>query len=287
MKIPPLGAHMTSSKGFDGAYKMATEIGCTAMQIFAKSPMQSKGRKVTDDESKLALAAKKESGVTHMVIHAGYLLNFSKELTLNDYQSKSLIEDVENSDKLGGEGAVVHCGKALLLEPEVARANFVKNIVAMLEETKGLKSSIILENTAGQGSEIGFRFDDLGAFFKEIKKQTTEKKRIKVCIDTAHTFAGNYDLSNKAGVRSAIDQIEKEIGIEHIACVHYNDSKKPLFSRVDRHEDIGKGSIGDEGLKEFILELSRRSDSKIPFILETPEGQSSYEEQIKKIKSWF
>ncbi|MBI5138235.1 MAG: deoxyribonuclease IV [Candidatus Vogelbacteria bacterium] len=278
---------MTSSKGFDEAYRTAQSIGCTAMQIFAKSPMQSKGRKVADEESTLALKAKKETGVTHMVIHAGYLLNFSKELKLTDYQSRSLMEDIVNSDMLGGEGAVVHCGKALELAPEVARENFVQNIVAMLEETKGCKSSIILENTAGQGTEIGFRFDDLGAFFKQIRKQTTQKKRIKVCIDTAHTFAGNYDLRKKAGVHDALDQIEHETGLEHIACVHYNDSKKPLFSRVDRHEDIGEGTIGDEGLREFILEMSKRTDSTVPFVLETPQGVSTYEEQLKKIKSWF
>ncbi|MES2953629.1 MAG: deoxyribonuclease IV [Patescibacteria group bacterium] len=282
-KSPILGAHMSVSNGFDGAFNQAISIGATAMQIFAKSPMQSKLRAVTAED---ALAVKKlanRSQIKSMVIHASYLLNFAKPMEADSYQMKSLIEDVENAEALEGDGAVVHMGKALALDPTEAEKNYIHNIETVLEATKKLKAKVLLENTAGQGSEMGYRLPDYGRILKALLKNS---KRVGACIDSAHLFGGGYDLAHQSGVDEAIKELHMHVGLENIKCIHFNDSKKPLASRVDRHEDIGRGTIGDTGLKLFATQLVKELPD-LPLILETPEGFDSYTDQIKHVQAWF
>jgi len=280
-KLPPIGAHMSVAKGLSNAFIESVEIGGTAMQIFAKSPMRFSLKKFSKEETEKVKNLKNRNKTKSVVIHASYLLNFSKKYTKNSREIASLVEDIENSEAIDGDGAVIHLGKKLDMETRVAIDNYVENIRTVLEKTKGLKSKVILENTAGQGSEIGFRLDELGQILKKINN-----KRVAVCIDTAHLFAGGYDLGPKVGVKETINEIKKHISIKKIACVHFNDSKKPLNSRVDRHQDIGKGEIGLAGLKEFYREFSKLSNYTIPFILETTQEQLTYKEQLDLIQSW-
>jgi len=168
------------------------------------------------------------------------------------------------------------------LSSSEAIKNYVDNIKIIVEKTNGSESAVILENTAGQGTEIGFRLDDLGEIYKKIDN----KKRVRVCLDTAHMFGAGYDLREEKAVKNTLGEIDKYIGVENIACIHFNDAKKPLSSRVDRHEDVGRGTIGEDGLRSFVKELRKLGGENIPLILETPEGFDSYEKQIKKIKSW-
>lgn len=274
---------MSVSKGYLESFRVALSIGADAMQIFAKSPMQAKLRPVTKEESELVKSFSGRSGIKSFVIHASYLLNFSKPVSGDGYELKSLAEDVANAEALGGEGAVIHLGKSLEMSKPEAINNYVKNIKKVLEMTDGMRSAVILENTAGQGTEIGFKFEELGEIFKKIG----EKKRLKICIDTAHMFAAGYDLKDPRAVKNSLAEIDKFIGIRNIACVHLNDSKKPVGSRVDRHEDIGRGQIGEEGLRNFVLGLRQMAGDNIPLVLETPEGFDSYEKQITKVKGWL
>ena len=274
---------MSVGSGYLEAFRMAVSIGADALQIFAKSPMQAKLRSITGEESKSVKDFESRNKVRSLVVHASYLLNFSKSVSVDSHEIKSLVEDVFNSEALGGVGAVVHLGKGLSLSKKEAIANYADNIKMVIEKTDGLNSDVILENTAGQGTEIGFRLDELGDIYKKIGN----KKRVKFCLDTAHMFGAGYDLRDSKAVKNSLDEIDKFIGIENIACIHFNDAKKPLASRVDRHEDLGRGQIGEDGLRSFVMELRRLGGENIPLILETPEGFDSYEKQIKKIKSWF
>jgi deoxyribonuclease-4 len=282
-KLPPIGAHMSVSKGYDGAVKEALSIGATAMQIFAKSPMQSKLRAITDEEAAAVAKVPNRKDLQAIVIHASYLLNFAKKMEDDSYQINSLVEDVLNAAKIGGIGAVAHMGKTLEMDKEEAEAMFIKNIGTVLEKTKHTHAKVLLENTAGQGSEMGFQIADYGRIFKKIHATS---KRVGACIDTAHLFGGGYDLTNEAGVSAALAELEKYVGLENLFCIHFNDSKKPCGSHVDRHEDIGHGQIGINGLKLFAQKLIKERPD-LPLILETPEGFDTYESQIKKVESWF
>lgn len=281
--INPIGAHFSVAKGFLSAFEEAVLIGASAMQIFAKSPMQAKFRLVESGEAEAVRNFPQRKEIKSLVIHASYLLNFAKPVSPDGFQIKSLAEDVLNAEALGGDGAIIHLGKSVGMEKREAIKNYVENIKKVVEKTGGSKAAIILENTAGQGSEFGFLFEELG----EIYKAVGEKKRVKVCIDTAHAFGVGYDWRGLKKCKEALAILDKNIGIRNITCVHFNDSKKPLGSRVDRHEDIGHGAIGIEGLKNFVSELRNLGGESIPLVLETPEAFNKYEEQIEAVKSWF
>ena len=279
----PIGAHFSVSKGYLESFKVALSIGAEAMQIFAKSPMQAKLRAVTEEESLAVRNFERRKEIKAVVIHASYLLNFAKPRSHDAYEIKSLVEDVFNSEALGGIGAVAHLGKSLEMPKDEAINNYVENIKTAVQKTDGLKSAVILENTAGQGTEIGYNLEELGFIYKKIG----DKKRVRFCLDTSHMFGAGYDMRDKKSTKITLAEIDKFLGVKNIACIHFNDSKKPLASRVDRHEDIGRGTIGDEGLKSFVTELRNLGGDNIPLILETPEGFDSYEDQIKKVRSWI
>ena len=135
---------------------------------------------------------------------------------------------------------------------------------------------------------MSYRFEELGHIFHAIKKDVGKAtgKRLAICLDTAHTFASGYNLKTKSGVAETLTAFEEHIGLKELACVHFNDSKKLFGSRVDRHQDIGHGTIGESGLREFVRELNSRAKRPIPLILETPEEHANYAAQIKLTREW-
>ena len=239
-------------------------------------------RAITDEEKAAVASAPHRDSIQSIVIHASYLLNFAKILSKERYEMKSLVEDITNSEQLGGDGAVLHMGKMLKELPEVAEKLFIEHIKEAVEKTDGMKSAVILENTAGQGTEMGWQLTDYGRIFHALKKE----KRVRCCIDTAHLMGAGYNLHEASGVEKTIKELEEHVGFSHIACIHFNDSKKEAGTRVDRHQDIGHGTIGLEGLRLFATEVFKRGPT-IPLILETPEEHIPYSEQINIVRSWF
>ena len=278
----PVGAHFSIAKGYKSAFSDAVSVGASAAQIFSKNPMAARFRKVTKEESKEVKDFNAKNHIDYTVIHASYLLNFARPLEEDSFPIKSLIEDLHNADMLGADGVILHSGKSLTMEKSEAEDNFVTNIKTVLEKTANLKAKIIIENTAGQGTETGFLLADMERVFKKLDKD----KRVKFCFDTAHAYGAGYDLKNAKSAEKIAKEIDNTLGIKNIACIHLNDSKKELGSRVDRHEDIGHGAIGEAGLKSFIKAIFKENAKAIPLILETPQGFESYEDQIKKVKRW-
>ncbi len=279
----PIGAHFSIKNGYLGAIKEALSVGAEAMQIFAKSPASAKLRSVTIEESEEISSFEERKKMRSIIIHTSYLINLAeKELDERSYQIKSITEDIKNLEKLGGDAIVIHCGKRLGLKKEEAIQNYTKNIKLILKLTEGSSSKILIENTAGQGTEMGFKIEEIF----EIYKQFINTERIKICIDTAHAFGAGYDISCLEGVEKFLKEIEETIGINNIACIHLNDSKKTVGSRVDRHEDIGFGEIGENGLTYFIKKINKINHG-LTIILETPQDKENYSEQIKKVKGWI
>jgi len=279
----PVGAHFSIASGYKSAFSDAVLIGASAIQIFSKNPMSARFREVTEEESQEVKEFKAKNDIEYAVIHASYLLNFGRPLEENSFPIMSLAEDLYNAEMLHADGVILHSGKSLTMGIDEAEDNFVANIKTVLNKTAKLKAKVIIENTAGQGTEMGFVLGDLERVFKKLGKD----KRVKFCFDTAHAYGAGYDLQNSKIAEKIVEEIDNTIGVKNIACIHLNDSKKELGSRVDRHEDIGHGTIGEAGLKSFVVSLMKKATTPIPLILETPQGFDTYEDQIKKVRGWL
>jgi len=285
--MSPIGAHVSIKDGYAGAFQEALGLGASALQLFGKSPMSGKLREVTVAEGKEVASLPDRKKIRYAVIHASYLLNFAKKLPAGSYQARSLSEDLRGADKLGADGVVLHMGKSVDGDRLEAENHFVTHIVSLLKETSDLKAKIILENTAGQGTEMGFQFEEYDRIYKKIKKLAgKEQARLAMCLDTAHAYGAGYDLRTKAGCAKTLDELDRHIGLEEIACVHFNDSKKALGSRVDRHQDLGHGTIGNTGLHAFVEALDKARTKPTPLILETPQEHVSYAKQLKLLANW-
>lgn len=273
-----VGAHASIANGFVAAAEHTQhDLGGNALQIFLKSPRGGGACKLSDTEA----AAYREYVAREQIFtvaHGSYLLNFAKDLMDKPWQMANLIDDLTAGAKLGVAGVVLHIGKSLELTREEGLAFVVRNIQKILEKTADSGTKILLENTAGQGSELGYRFEELAVIFDALKKT----KRIGICFDTCHAFAAGYDLRTPATVAATFAEFDKQLGLEHIHCIHFNDAKSAFESRVDRHASLGAGTIGVAGLSE-VARLGVAHG--IPLILETPD-ETKYAAEIALIKQW-
>ncbi|MFA5352240.1 MAG: deoxyribonuclease IV [Candidatus Gracilibacteria bacterium] len=273
------GAHVSIADGFTAAALFAREkLSANALQIFAKSPRSNGKSKLTESEAKDYRAAAKS---IFTVIHCSYLLNFAKDLSQIIYPLENLIDDLHTSEMLGAAGVILHVGKHLNLSRGEGIAWVVKNLQFVLEKTKALKSAVILEITAGQGSELGNNFAEL----REIYIQMGKPKRIKFCFDTCHAFAAGYDLRDAARVKKVFTELDKTLGIKNLSCIHFNDALMDFNSKVDRHANLGEGKIGKAGL---IAVAQFAQKNSVPLILETPERNGkTHLQDLKKLRSWL
>lgn len=271
-----IGAHMSMAKGFTKAYVDAKEVvqGNT-LQIFTKSPRGGKTKPLDPKDVQMCQEFQQKNNF-FCAAHCSYLLNFTQSFSKDPWPNLSLIEDIERIHAVGGQAVVLHVGRRVGLPLEDVFKNFVYNIHMVLEKTKHLPTLIFMENTAGQGSEVGFQFEELGALLKAI-----HHPRVHVCLDTCHAFAAGYDLRDKKGVEKTMQEFDRHIGLEHLKMMHLNDSKKGLGEHRDRHEDIGHGQIGLNGILEIVRFAEKNN---IPCVLETPMEKESYAEQVKKIR---
>lgn len=309
-----IGSHMSISSGFLNAVKKTVEsYNSNALQIFLKSPQSLSFCNILDEEAEKTKEYVKNKNV-FLVGHCSYLLNFAKmqeykrediyeqeigsktqkdikkELKQNinkigNWAVNSLVDDLYSIYKMGGYGVVLHIGKYVDLDKNIAISNVIKNIKQTMDnisyKTKNINTPyIILENTAGQGTEIGSNFEELLKIYDLLGRD----KRIKFCIDTAHAFSSGYNLKDSKSFDDFINKFDKNIGIQNIGLFHFNDSKKDLNSKVDRHESIGYGLIGESPLK-YIANFAIKNT--IPLILETPDKEVSHLEDINRVKNWF
>jgi deoxyribonuclease-4 len=263
---PLLGAHMSIGGGVHRAIERARSIGCTAMQIFVKNNMQWFARPFTREEIKAFLTHPQRAELDAVFAHANYLINLAA--TNPQFHANSihaLSEELTRADQLRLPFIVLHPGAHLGAGEEAGLAKVVASI------------DRILETTAGQGSCLGHTFEHLAC----IIAQAREPERLGVCLDTAHVFAGGFDLTSEAGTRKMFREFERTIGLQHLVALHLNDSKTARDSRVDRHEHIGKGQIG---LEAFRFIMRDRRFRNIPKVLETPKGKE-LREDVENMKT--
>jgi deoxyribonuclease-4 len=259
-----IGVHVSIAGNIWESLERAKALGCNAMQIFSRNP---RGWQAADfnaaDIDKFKLL-KEEYDIKPVVVHIPYIINLA---TPDDgLYKKSIIafmEDLERSDILGAEYFVTHLGSHVGSGEDNGIKRFSQAIDQILKKVKP-KATILLENTAGSGSWIGYKFEHV----KRIISGISQTKNIGVCLDTAHTFEAGYDIKTKDGLERTLKGFERSVGTEMIKVVHFNDSLSEIGSHVDRHQHIGKGNIGLEAMKRIINHPELKDAA---FIMETPK----------------
>lgn len=273
-----LGAHVPTAGGVSSAPGHAQTLGVAAIQIFSKNQQQWFAPPLKDEELEKWQKFRVECGVTHAVSHAAYLINLcaSKPETLENSR-RAYLDELVRGDQLGLSGVVLHPGSHMKAGEETGIRLIADSLRGILDKHPDGKSKILLEVTAGQGTNLGYKFEQVA----ELLRLTDAPTRAAVCLDTCHIHAAGYDWTTEDGYRYTFDQFDKIIGLNQIACFHINDSKKKLGSRVDRHEDIGKGEIGADPFKR-LLEDPRFEN--IPALLETPGEIEDYARNLATLR---
>ncbi|HFS82703.1 MAG TPA: deoxyribonuclease IV [Epsilonproteobacteria bacterium] len=287
-----VGAHVSASGGVYNAPLNAMKIGAKAFALFTKNQRQWKAKPL--DEKTISLFKKnlEASGILprHVLPHDSYLINLGHHETEKLEKSRAaFIDELERCEQLGLDKLNFHPGSHLVkipkrdpnYEEKLAEAeNHCLEVIAdsmnlAIEATRGSDVRLVIENTAGQGSNLGYKFEHLAFIIERIE----EKSRVGVCLDTCHTFTGGYDLRTREAYDETMDAFDSIVGFDYLMGMHLNDSKPPLGSHVDRHHSLGQGEIG-WGAFEFIMNDARMDD--IPLILETID-ETIWDEEIKAL----
>lgn len=270
-----IGAHMSVSGGLHNAFTDGAQIGCTTLQIFTKSNRQWHAAPLTDDQVAEFKAAQKTSGISPVVAHATYLINIaSPEEATSAKSTHALAQELTRCEQLGIQYLVLHPGSRLHGDEAQCLERIAHNLDKALAAAPG-STMVLLEIMAGQGSATAHTFEQLATILHKVHN----KSRVGICFDTCHAFAAGYDFRDKESYEALWKNFDAVIGLEHLKVFHLNDSKKELGSRVDRHEDIGKGELGLEPFK-LIMQDKRFAD--IPKILETPK--ETLEDDIRNLE---
>ena len=270
--LPLLGSHVPTIGGVSAAIDRGLGIGCTSMQIFVKNNMQWFAKPLPEEEVEAFTGHPLRDRLGAVVAHAGYLINLGVEGTENhDKSLRSLADEMLRCEQLGIRSLVLHPGSHLGAGMDAGIACVVRNLDRLHAEHPGLKVRITLETTAGQGACIGARFEEIAAIIGGV----AAPERLEVCLDTAHAFAAGYDLSLPKGAEKTFAEFDEVIGISRLSVLHINDSKSAFGSRVDRHDNLGKGKIG---LETFRWIMRSKELAHLPKILETPKGKDLAED---------
>ncbi len=260
-----LGAHLSTAGGLHTAFARGDELGCTAIQIFISSPRQWRGRELSEEDVERFATAWDASACERCFAHDIYLTRLgSRDRTILRKSRAALVREVRTCARLGLEGVVVHPVGDADPDKTAVLDRVAASLDAVLEETADAPGRILLETTAGQGSTVGYRFEQLA----RILDGTRRADRLGVCLDTCHVFAAGYEISTEEGYESTLDAFDEVIGFERLRIVHLNDSQRPCGSRVDRHAHIGEGEIGETA---FGLVMRDRRLAKTAKVIETPK----------------
>ena len=268
-KPAPFGAHQSIAGGYARAVDRAVETGSETLQIFTRNINQWQTKPIDPAEAAAFRRAVKQAKLAFVVAHDSYLINpASADKALRAKSIAGLVEELKRAECLGIPWVVAHPGAAgeQTLKRAVARA--AAGITEALRQTAEFTAGILIETTAGQGSCLGARFEEIGEMLEVIDAQPGLRKRAGVCLDTCHVFAAGYRLAPQAALDETLAAFDRTIGLDRLVCIHANDSKKELGSRVDRHEALGKGKIGREA---FRLIVNHPRLAGIPLVLETPK----------------
>ena len=260
-----LGAHMSTAGGLHTAFARGEALGCTAIQIFTSSPRQWKGRKLTDADVREFRQAWDASSIRVCLGHDIYLTRLgTRDAMILSRSRSTFAQEVRTCQRLGLSGLVMHPVGDTDADEDAVLARVADSLNAVFDEIPFDGTLVLLETTAGQGANVGYRFEQLARIIESVEQDA----RLGICVDTCHVFAAGYDISGSTGWRRMMSELEATVGLARLKAIHLNDSRKPLGSRVDRHAHIGRGEIGEAAFERVMRD---RRLSKIPKLLETPK----------------
>ncbi|MCO5197722.1 MAG: deoxyribonuclease IV [Anaerolineae bacterium] len=264
-----LGAQISAAGGVFKAFERAEAVGCETFMVYTKSNRQWNAKPLTEkdiakyEEERDAYA----ESIFPMVVHAAYLINLaSPDPAIWQKSADAIRDEIERAEAFGVEYLVMHPGSHMSASIEEGMDNIVRALRQVSAETPGYHVRVCLENMAGQGTNLGYTFEQLAYILTE----TDVPERMGVCFDTCHVFAAGYDIRSAEAYAETMDTFDRVVGLDQIRCFHFNDSKYPLDSRRDRHEHIGQGYLGTEAFANFVND-PRWADH--PAHLETPKTE--------------
>lgn len=293
-----LGVHMSISGGFHKAVERASAAGCDCVQIFTAAPSQWAvkavdpagstasqsgggctknnnqwvGKELTDADCVAFRSALDELEITHPISHNSYLINLgSPKEELWEKSIAAMVVELQRAGSLGVPYVVAHPGSFTTSSEEEGLTRIAKGLDEVHAQTEGVGAQILLETTAGQGSNLGWRFEQIGS----ILERTTESDRLGVCFDTCHVFAAGYAMETADEYADTIEQLDRAFGYRRVKAFHLNDSLKPFGSRKDRHAAIGRGEMGLEPFRHLLNDDRFKA---VPMYLETPKGEEDGED---------
>jgi len=269
-----LGVHVSGAGKIYQTLNIAHDLGCNTMQIFSRSPQTwRRETQIAPADIKEFIQRRKKFKINPVFIHISYLINLaSPDVRLYHGSIQAYIEDILEAEKLGADYIVTHMGSHKETSEDAGIKRLIEALNKIIEKTKGSKVGILLENTSGSGSWLGYRFYHQYKILKGIK----EKSRIGLCLDTAHAYLAGYNLATKDGLDKMIDEIDSMVDLKLIKLIHLNDAAGKLGCHHDRHDHIGHGHIGLAGMKRIINHPKLKN---IPMILETPKSNEDSDEE--------
>lgn len=276
--MPKLGAHESISGGLHKAVERAAAVGCECVQIFTKNSNQWTAKKLTDAEIQAFRQAQEEFGISTVLAHDSYLINLgSPDEVLWNRSVAAFEHEMLRADQLGIPNLVMHPGSYTTSSPEEGLENIIHGLQKVLKNTHGIKTRCLLENTAGQGTNLGCRWEHMAAIIAGVEGDDWRKNKLSaddaswlgICFDTCHAFAAGNDFTTKKKYDEMMDEIDSLLNIRRVCAFHLNDATKDCGSHVDRHAAIGEGKIG---VKPFGFFLNDRRFADHGMYLETPKG---------------
>src|ERR1041385_7467036 len=271
---PLIGAHESIAGGIHTSFDRALSAGCKTLQVFTKNNNQWHAKPLSGEDIANYKTAASKSRIAPVVAHDCYLINLcASDKAILKKSHEAFLDELRRCEALGIPYLNFHPGSHVGAGEQEGIKLIIDSLNRAHSQTTGYQALSVLETTAGQGTAIGYRFEHLRAIIDGVD----DPKRMAVCIDTCHIFAAGYDITNETAYEKTMKEFEDIIGFERLAAIHTNDSKKPLGSRVDRHEHIGKGAIGEEGFRCLMQDDRLKY---IPKILETPKSEDLKEDKM-------
>lgn len=271
-----IGNHLSSSDGFLAMGKTASKLGATTFAFFTRNPRGGTAKEINPEDAQALNVYLKENNFGKLVAHAPYTMNLcSDKPDIREFARNMLIDDLKRMEFTPGHYYNFHPGSHVGQGVEKTIPVIADALNAAMFD--GMTTTVLLETMAGKGTEVGRTFQEL----KAIIDLVNDKNHLGVCLDTCHIWDGGYDLNDFDKV---LDEFDSVIGLDMLKAIHLNDSMNDLGAHKDRHEKIGKGKIGDSILEKIIKNPRVQN---LPFILETPNDDEGYKEEISKIKSWM
>jgi deoxyribonuclease-4 len=272
-----VGAHVSISGGFDKAVDRQKDLNGTVGQVFVGSPRGWKVKDVDDSDRDAYQSAMENTEMGPWIVHGTYLINFATPKDdLGEKSVRTVQDELNACSQLGIPYYVFHPGSHTGVGEKTGISNIADRLTKLVIPDN---VTLLLENTAGKGTSLGQTFEQL---HQMVEQSGYDYGELGVCLDTCHLFAAGYDFQTESAMDDMVEELDAEIGLEHVDYLHLNDSKHPLGSEKDEHEHIGEGEIGDEGFRAF---LNHDAVIDLPMVLETPEDDKGYAWNIGKVNS--